>query len=56
MDNTAPDRPYLVWFEVRDMCSISLGIHDIRDLITALERYRDDPPEPNPPRSSLRGW
>lgn len=47
------DRPRLVWSEVADMMSISPGIHTLDDLIAALEEYRDDPPEPNPPRRGL---
>lgn len=56
MTTTDPEQPHLVWSEVRDMCSISPGIHDVHDLIAALERYRDDPPEPSPARRSMHGW
>jgi len=49
------DEPRLVWSEVLDMMSISPGIETLDELIAALERYRDDPPEPSPPRRGMRG-
>lgn len=49
------DEPHLVWSEVDDMMSISPGIHTVDELIAALERYRDDPPVPDPPRRGMRG-
>jgi len=54
MNDAEPDAPSLVWSEVADMMSISPGIATVDDLIAALERYRDQPPEPNPPRRSMR--
>ena len=54
MNRTYPTNPHLVWSEVADMMSISPGIETVDDLIAALERYRDDPPEPDPPRRGMR--
>lgn len=49
------DAPRLVWSEVLDMMSISPGIHTVDELIAALERYRDNPPEPSPARRGMGG-
>ncbi|MGO2752129.1 MAG: hypothetical protein ACTIA6_18910 [Pseudoclavibacter sp.] len=54
MNRTDPTNPHLVWSEVADMMSISPSIATVDDLIAALEQYRDDPPEPNPPRRGMR--
>lgn len=55
MDDLEAQEPRLVWSEVLDMMSISPGIHSVDELIAALDRYRDDPPEPEPPRRGMRG-
>lgn len=55
MDTFDCDAPRLVWSEVADMMSISPGIRTLDELIIALERYRDSPPEPNPPRRGMHG-
>lgn len=47
------DDAYLVWSEVADMMTISPGIHTLDDLIGALERFRDNPPEPFPARRAV---
>ncbi|MGO1467319.1 MAG: hypothetical protein ACTHWB_06875 [Microbacterium gubbeenense] len=54
MNRIEPANPRLVWSDVVDMLSISSGVHSNDELIAALERYRDDPPEPGPPRRAMR--
>lgn len=55
MEGPDAAEPRLVWSEVLDMMSISPGIHAVDELIAALEQYRDDSPEPSPPRRGMCG-
>ncbi|MGO1627496.1 MAG: hypothetical protein ACTHX2_01670 [Microbacterium sp.] len=43
-------RPQLTWSEVEDLVSQVGGIITLDDLIAALIEFRDNPPEPDPPR------